>query len=258
MNSKQSGFSIVELLVAGMLGLFLIAGVIQLFLGSNRNFTMQEELATIQENGRFALMFMERQVQQAGWVDDIMEPDPPLPIDIENSTDGTNDSIIINYTAAIDGVNNVDCNGAQVADGRITNTFFVDGNGNLMCQGNGAGAAAQPLLTGVERFQILYGVETELNCPDGVINNYLNRTDVNNSGLAEKIISVRVGILLRGETEVLIEDRSETFTILNVDHVSATDKLVRRLFQQTIFIPNAAYRAIGDPQQIIECMAASV
>ena len=252
----QQGFSIVELLIAGLLGLILLAGVVQLFLGSNRNYTMQDELASLQEDGRFALMFLQNQIQAGGWLGDLRSDSMPLAVDITQSSDSTYDSFAVSFNAVTDGTENRDCNGTVVSSGEITNRFYVSGT-DLMCQGNGGGTA-QPLLSGIEAFQILYGVETESSCPDGVVNNYLNRTDVISAGLAEKIISIRIGLLLQSSSDVLDAAESNDYTVLNTTYTTPSDKRIRRLFQQTIFMPNAGYRTVGNPQQIIECMAKSV
>ena len=253
---KQQGFSIIELLIAGLLGLILLAGVIQLFLGSNRNYTMQDELASLQEDGRFALMFLQNQIQSGGWLGDLKSGSMPLAVDISQSSDSTYDSFAVSYQALTDGVENRDCNGSVVSSGDVINRFYVSGT-DLMCQGNGGGTA-QPLLSGIEAFQILYGVETDGNCPDGVVNNYLNRTDVVSAGLTEKIISIRIGLLLQSSGDVLDVAESNSYEVLNTTYTTPSDKRIRRLFQQTIFMPNAGYRTVGNPQQIIECMAASV
>lgn len=52
---RSAGFSIVELLVALVLGLLLVAGVLQIFGGSRQTFSSNESLARVQENVRFAL-----------------------------------------------------------------------------------------------------------------------------------------------------------------------------------------------------------
>ena len=65
--NKQEGLSLVELMVALAVGLFLMAGVIQIYLGSRQSFRVQESLSRLQENGRFALMFMERDIRMAGY-----------------------------------------------------------------------------------------------------------------------------------------------------------------------------------------------
>ena len=62
----QRGFSLIELMIAMTLGLMLILGVTQVFLGSKRSFVMQQQVAALQENARFMLTRISRDVRQAG------------------------------------------------------------------------------------------------------------------------------------------------------------------------------------------------
>lgn len=64
----QSGFSLVELMIAVTLGLLLMAGVGHIFLGSKQTYRMQEGMSRVQENGRFALGFLSRDIRMAGYV----------------------------------------------------------------------------------------------------------------------------------------------------------------------------------------------
>jgi len=57
----------VELMVALAVGMFLMAGVLQIYLGSRQSFRTQESLSRLQENGRFALMFMEQDIRIADY-----------------------------------------------------------------------------------------------------------------------------------------------------------------------------------------------
>lgn len=65
-RSPVSGFSVVELLVALTLGLLLVAGMIQLFNTSKTTFRTNDALARVQENGRFALEILKRELREAG------------------------------------------------------------------------------------------------------------------------------------------------------------------------------------------------
>lgn len=254
-TKKQTGFTLVELMIAGTLGLLLLAGIIQLFVGSRQSFNLQSQLADIQENGRFALMVFERQVQKSSWN---MDPSlaTPSAIDIANSSDGDNDSITFSYRGTIDGIDNLDCNSVPVADGLVINQFYVL-DSDLMCQGNGGGEA-QAVISNVEKLQLLYGVETELNCPDGVVNRYMNQTDLNGSAFSSSILSVRFAILLQSDDSLLPQSEAKTFQLLDQSYTSANDRMVRRLFQQTIFMPNAVYATVGSPQTVIDCMGSSI
>ena len=63
---RQSGFTLVEVLVAVALGLLLMAGIITLFSGISSTNNVQNGLARLQENGRFALTRMETDLRMAG------------------------------------------------------------------------------------------------------------------------------------------------------------------------------------------------
>lgn len=66
-NTFQQGFSLVELMVAMLIGLILIAGVIQIFLGSNQTYRFTEGSSRVQENARFALDTLQRELRMAGY-----------------------------------------------------------------------------------------------------------------------------------------------------------------------------------------------
>jgi len=52
---RQHGFTLVELMIALVITLILMAGISQVFLSSKKSFTIQDTLARQQENGRFVL-----------------------------------------------------------------------------------------------------------------------------------------------------------------------------------------------------------
>ena len=60
------GFSLVELMIAITLGLLLTAGLIQLFSSTKVTFNTNDALARVQENGRFALETLKRELREAG------------------------------------------------------------------------------------------------------------------------------------------------------------------------------------------------
>ncbi|MET1253541.1 PilW family protein [Aliikangiella maris] len=257
---RQSGFSVVELMVAGFLGLVLIGGVIQLFISSNQAYRTQDDLATIQEDGRLALMFLKQQIQMAGYISSLDVDPIPSPVTFGNlaSRDDTTDVLTISYEGDIDTVTGLvyDCNGVGVAGRVITSTFYIDDK-QLLCQGNGVGSVAQPLIDGVADFQVMYGVEEFVagvlpNCRSGRISRYLNATQVVAQNLQERILSVRIALLLESSNEVLPEVKSINFNVLDKE-VSTDDKLARRIFQQTIFMPNAVFVSVSNPEALNTC-----
>lgn len=64
---RQNGFSLIELMIALVIGLILVGGVIQVFVGSKVTYSTQAALSKVQENGRFAMSFLARDIRQAGY-----------------------------------------------------------------------------------------------------------------------------------------------------------------------------------------------
>jgi type IV pilus assembly protein PilW len=66
-NKKTSGFSLVELMVAITISLIVLAAVSTLFVSSKKTYTTQDRLGRLQENARFAMHFITRDLRLAGY-----------------------------------------------------------------------------------------------------------------------------------------------------------------------------------------------
>ncbi|MDQ7091094.1 MAG: PilW family protein [Methylococcales bacterium] len=66
-NSAQRGITLIEIMIAMVIGLFLMGGVMQIFLSSQQTYKMQDNLSRMQENGRFAVEFISRDIRMAGY-----------------------------------------------------------------------------------------------------------------------------------------------------------------------------------------------
>lgn len=64
---RARGFSLVELLVALVIGSFLIVGAVTLYVRSSAAYAVNETLAGLQETARFALATLEPDIQMAGY-----------------------------------------------------------------------------------------------------------------------------------------------------------------------------------------------
>ena len=229
---KSSGLSLVELMIAAMLGMVLLAGVISLFIGSKQSYRVQDQLSNVQTDGRFAMMFMERFVENAGWYEELA-PSIPSAIETLQTSDGggvASDSIAVQVE--VPAGTEVDCNGSVAVGTTLINRFYVNGT-TLLCQGNG-GSAAQPIVENVESFQVLYGVDTDA---DGVVNQYVTATSI---GAATNVIAVQIALLMATNDNVASESKSESFNVLDVS-INTDDSRLRRVFQKTIMLPNQAY-----------------
>ncbi len=67
MISKQVGLTMIELMIAMVLGLILTAAVLQVFVGSRMTYSTQSGLAKLQENGRFAMEYLTHDIRQTGY-----------------------------------------------------------------------------------------------------------------------------------------------------------------------------------------------
>lgn len=64
--SKQRGFTLVELMVALVLGLIVIGGVISVFLSNQQTSRSNQAMGEVQDNSRIAFEFMARDLRHAG------------------------------------------------------------------------------------------------------------------------------------------------------------------------------------------------
>ena len=84
-RSYQQGLSLVELMVAMVLGLLISLGVIQIFDSNRVSYRTQEALSRVQESGRIAISLLSREIRIAGFwgchgnaanVNNQLNPDP--------------------------------------------------------------------------------------------------------------------------------------------------------------------------------------
>lgn len=64
----QWGLSLIELLVAITISLLLLAGVLQIFIGSRQTYTLQDGMARLQENARYVLDRIGQDITRTGYL----------------------------------------------------------------------------------------------------------------------------------------------------------------------------------------------
>lgn len=65
---RQTGLSLVELMISLAISLFVIAGVLYVFLGSRQAYTQNDAMARLQENGRIAADLIAHDLRMAGFM----------------------------------------------------------------------------------------------------------------------------------------------------------------------------------------------
>lgn len=142
---KESGLTLIEIMVALTLSLLLLAGVIQIFLASKQSYRLSEENSRIQENGRFAIDILARDLRMAdfwGCASNISS--------ITNNLNSTNSGYIA-FDSGIGGTNGV----GTASDSIVINSAFSGGI-NLTAQMPNTSANLQiPANAGLEFLDIL-------------------------------------------------------------------------------------------------------
>jgi len=64
-EKKQKGITLVELMIAMVIGLVLTAGILQLFVSNKQTYRITESMSRLQENGRFAMHFLTKDIRMA-------------------------------------------------------------------------------------------------------------------------------------------------------------------------------------------------
>lgn len=186
---RLGGYSLVELLIALLIALFLIGGLLTIVQSMRNTFYAQSSLAQLEDGERLAMIMMTDVIQDAGYF-----PNPTTnSIDVALPQDGSiqagqaiygssgagapGDSFSVRFqTMSGDTINN--CTGGTNTTGAnhtYTNTFSVDADGNLDCtlSVDGAAQAPVPLVSGVQNLQVWYGVRTNASVADNNVDTYL-------------------------------------------------------------------------------------
>ncbi len=104
-SGKMHGLSLVEMLVAITLGVFLIGTLVQTYLGSKQTYNMTQGMSRMQENYRYAMSHFARNLDSGGHAG-CLENDPEIPpskpgnhISVLSSSTGAN-----NFAVPVSGI----------------------------------------------------------------------------------------------------------------------------------------------------------
>lgn len=244
-NPSQRGFTMIEMLVAMAIGLFLIAGVFQIFVANKQSSRIQNNLSHLQENGRYAIIQIGRTLRMTGFKADPTDT-TSFVTGAATGTNGTglggSDTLSISFQA--DGLM-PDCLGttfpAASPPTLITNQLYLatDTNGvsNLYCKQTTVPASvpaevALPLVEDVTDMQITYGVDINNT---GAANYYVDSTAVSAADWS-KVVSIHITVLVVSQ-EDNITTAAQTYRYDGVA-VTASDKRLHKVFSTTIALRN--------------------
>lgn len=264
LKTRQSGLTMVELLVAmGISTLIAIAAMSALVI-SRQGFATVDSASQLRDNARFASDLIQRLGVQAGYKDiaysatnryakDAQDPAPDITgfnNSLASSTDPENtatartagsvgygsDILILRYqpseTFPGSGVSDksmIDCTGNAAdfiptdRDDRAVSVLHVQvstvtNEPTLMCSTKSRSSgtwSTQPIISGVENFQVLYGVDS--SGADSVADVYWRADQMGTPGSAaantnwRKVRSIRIGMVIRGAIGSLQDPSTQVF-----------------------------------------------
>jgi type IV pilus assembly protein PilW len=236
-KSYQTGMTLIEIMIALLIGAFLIGGVLEIFINSKQTYRMQEGLSRLQENGRFALEFLAKDIRMVGYwgcltglgTDIAGTNNNTATGGIDNGTDTiTLKGAFVQTTTGTCGTSVV-TTAAYYTDTSSTITYKIN-NGVLQQDTNGQ---SNGLVEGIENMQILYGIDTNA---DHTPNYYLTANTVTTDAVWDKVVSIRIS-LLAATLDDNLAAQPLPYTFYGVT-TTPTDLKIRRVFNATVAVRN--------------------
>lgn len=252
---NRNGFSLVELMVALLLGSLISIAATQLFLVNRQADNLQQGLSSIQDQGRFIVDYLSRDLMQAGH-DPVAAIDPFVFATTEprhSLDDPRNDALVMQVN------NGTGCQGDTGFTG--LKHYHVADDRNLICADYRLVAGAwQPgnsetLIDNVEAFQVLYGVDFDTSLGKagyGYADAYADAkgyedayADAAADKLKPRIVSVRFSVLLSSDRPAGIDPSLAPASVPVLDQdigsdagVTLDDRRIYRVFTSTVALRN--------------------
>lgn len=205
MNKK--GITLIELLVALVIGAISIAAIYRVFIAQSKAYVVQDQVVEIQQNIRTALEMMVRDIRMAGFDFDNstslvritdFKPNPPYLV--------SGSSITIWYENYVQGPPLVS---------QIHAISYALNNSDLVRQltVNGIAQPVEVVLENVVAFELTCGLDGRIGndaSQDGVVENWVNCGTVDNNN--DKVIAIRINLTTRPEQASVYDDRFDAIS----------------------------------------------
>ena len=273
----QRGLTILELMIALALSIVLIGGVITIYTSSKKTYQTRDQLSLMDENARVALVTLTRSLEHANykmWSGDyFIRPDAITANRITNAlcSDGErnikalnklkvtangsgseSDSVGIAFAADDnlyldclnmgDNAHAIACRtNASGTSQYVYNSFYADESDtdhkpNLFCISSRA-LNPIPITQGVENIQFLYGVDSD-NDANHTVDQYLTASEVETKHLWQKILTIKVAILMRSNEPALDQAQAKVYKLLDTS-INTNDRYQRAVYSTVIQLRNA-------------------
>jgi type IV pilus assembly protein PilW len=250
---KIKGFSLIELMIALVIGLFLLSGLYSLFSGNQHSMSLMRSNGSIIYEGDKAMNIMKNYIQYAGYrdysqittqtylsADNSVAANPWTNnqfIKGNNDITGVNtiknstDDLWIRYWGAGSTADNsiVSCSGAGVANTTVNKLhLYVDSSNNLTCFDT-ASNASSVIASGVENMQIRYLVQSG----SSLVYRNAPLTDAESKAVAR----IEVGIVMAVDFDNSMNGAT-SYSIFGVSHAVASDHQLRQVYTNSILVRN--------------------
>jgi type IV pilus assembly protein PilW len=276
-RAKAGGFSLIELLIALLISSIIIGVAISQLLGSRTLFARQEADSRIEENARYALDFLAKNIRMAGFIAPAKEQTEDQPKDrlytlncaaiTGNSTsfnpctgDGNN-TLADHFAVWINPPTGEEhtCSGVTTsAVTTIANLFYLK-DSQLRCRSytinNNTNAASYitnsdaAIIDGIDNMQILFGLTDESNLsntPTQYVSAATIAAMTNNAALRNKwarVVSLRIALLVGTGLDDGLDEIDpavgRNYNLANAPVINFKDGNLRKIYTATVALNNA-------------------
>ncbi len=275
--NRQRGFTLIELMIASLIGVIVMGGIMNLFITTNRSVALSDALSKNQDTGRFAMEFLTKFIRQAGYTANFTTQLPVLftpygragqasfvgcntapesaACSADNPDNARGDRLSIPFFVAL-GDTARSCAGTTVQGNAITqyyvNVFWVsnstDNNRELRCRTYNKGidqwvdVSPVTIINNVELFEFQVGVAPNLTSKNAT--RYVSMNTLIAENLLPRVRSIRIALLTtsldaNNENKVQTTQQERVYSLLDAPYLSITDGNLRNIFSNTIPLINA-------------------
>lgn len=245
-SDKQSGFSIVELMIVSLLGIIISGIIFRIMISTNNTMGITEAQNQATDSGRFALQYISRFTRDAGYFEHEQNQAPlyfdETVADIFNKNSDTANGDTFVTVSDPDSSNQRACNNttSDIADSDIILNIFTVKNNALWCKGYNLTQAKnigdnQEIVKGIDTLHILYGISADNAGSGERATNRFVSADALSDADKMNISAVRIAILASS-----IDESSKSLTtppsyaVLDAELYQFDDQKVRQIFSTTV------------------------
>lgn len=257
---KNFGYSLLEVMIAMLIGIFIVVGIIQISISSKITYMISDYSSQLQEDLRGVTYDLNRIVRIAGYKssswksntssfrsNEMFEENGQFIIGFDGKDNSDSDHLSLRFQGSGDGKGNpdgdvVDCAGDEVdADDFAAVTLDITEGGVLRCTSVNETSGKDQVVEFVENvqnMQLNYGID---NDNDFYVDEYITATKVSDRKLWGNVTSVRLAILLKSDKEIMNFKQKKSFVLNDLTIlVTEEDRYMRMQSTTTITIRNTA------------------